>query len=60
MSQLGLMPLFLQEFDNVFVEPIRLSPPRRHNHIIHLLPNITLIIIRSYRYPQLVKDELEQ
>jgi hypothetical protein len=60
MSQLGLMPLFLQEFDNVFVEPIRLSPPRCHNHRIHLLPDVTLIIIRSYRYPQLVKDELEQ
>jgi hypothetical protein len=49
----------LIEFDDVFSTPTELLPPRRHNHRIHLLPDTALVAVRSYSYPQLVKDELE-
>jgi hypothetical protein len=35
-------------------------PGCRLNHHIHLQPGTTPIVVRPYRYPQLVKDELEQ
>jgi hypothetical protein len=31
------MPALLEEFDDVFLPPIGLPPPRRLNHKIHLL-----------------------
>lgn len=34
-------------------------PPRRHDHHIRLLPGSTPIPVRPYRYPQLLKDEIE-
>jgi hypothetical protein len=55
-----LMEALLDEFVDVFSIPMGLPPPRRHNHRIHLLPGTALIAIRPYRYPQLVKDELER
>jgi hypothetical protein len=55
-----LMEALLNEFANVFSIPMGLPPPRRHNHRIHLLPGTTPITVRPYRYPQLVKDELER
>jgi hypothetical protein len=42
------------------VEGARLPPPRCHNHHIHLLPDTPPIAVWPYRYPQLVKDELER
>jgi hypothetical protein len=59
-STFDMMPLLLQEFDDVFAAPTGLPPPHQHNHRIHLLPNTAPIAERPYRYPQLVKDELEQ
>jgi hypothetical protein len=54
-----LMSALLEEFDDVFLPPTGLPPPRRLNHKIHLLPDTPPIAVRPYRYPQLVKDELE-
>jgi hypothetical protein len=55
-----LMDMPLQEYTVVFDMPIRLPPPHRHNHHIHLLSDTPPVAVRPYRYPQLVKDELER
>jgi hypothetical protein len=55
-----LMPALLEQFDDVFHPPMGLLPPHRLNHKIHLLPDTPSIVVHPYRYPQLVKDELEQ
>jgi hypothetical protein len=60
MAATDLMAAFLRDFDNVFATPTGLPPPRRHNHHIHLIPETAPVAVRPYRYPQLVKDELEQ
>jgi hypothetical protein len=55
-----LMGLLLDEFEDVFTTSTGLAPPCRFNHCIHLLPGMALVAVRSYRYPQVVKDELER
>jgi hypothetical protein len=60
LTSTDLMATLLQEFDDVFSVSTGLPPPRRHNHRIHLLPIMVPIAVRPYRYPQLVKDELER
>jgi hypothetical protein len=55
-----LMALLLQEFDDIFATPTRLPPPHRLNHRIHLLPETAPVAVQPYRYPRLVKDELER
>jgi hypothetical protein len=60
MASTDLMAVLLQDFDDVFATPTGLPPPRRHNHRIHLLLETTPVAVRPYRYPQLVKDELER
>jgi hypothetical protein len=55
-----LIQLFLQEFDDVFTMPTRLPLLRSHNHRIHLLLEMAPVAVQPYRYPQLVKDELER
>jgi hypothetical protein len=59
MAGTDLLPLLLEEFHDVFDAPTGLPPPRRYNHRIHLLPDTAPVAVRPYRYPQLVKDELE-
>jgi hypothetical protein len=54
-----ILAALLVEFDDVFSTPTGLPLPRRHNHRIHLLLDTAPMAIRPYRYPQLVKDELE-
>jgi hypothetical protein len=54
-----LMNSILQDYTDLFAEPRGLSPARRHDHHIHLLPGMAPIAIRQYRYPQLLKDEIE-
>jgi hypothetical protein len=54
------METLLDEFADLFSIPVGLPPPRRHNHRIHLLPGTTPIAVRLYRYPHLVKNELER
>jgi hypothetical protein len=60
MEASDLMLVLLEEFKDVFVVPSGLLPSRRHNHHIHLLHDTPPIAVRPYRYPQLVKDELER
>jgi hypothetical protein len=55
-----LLEALLDEYTNVFSILTGLPPPRRHNHRIHLLPGTAPVAVRPYRYPQLVKDELER
>jgi hypothetical protein len=55
----NLLPSLLQAYANIFAEPRGLPPPPRHDHKIHLLPGTTPVVVRPYRYPQLLKDELE-
>jgi hypothetical protein len=55
-----LMKTLLEGFADLFSIPVGLPPPRRHNHRIHLLPGTAPIAVRPYRYPQLVKNELER
>ena len=50
----------LQSYHDIFEEPRGLPPPRRHDHKIHLLPNTPPVAVRPYRYPQLLKDEIER
>jgi hypothetical protein len=55
-----LMTLLLDDFQDVFAMSTRLPPPRCFNHRIHLLPKTAPVAVRPYRYPQVVKDELER
>jgi hypothetical protein len=50
----------LDEFADVFAIPTSLPPSRPVDHRIHLLPGTDPIVVRPYRYPQLLKDEIEQ
>jgi hypothetical protein len=54
------MFLLLQEFVDVSATSTGMPPPRHHNHQIHLLPSSPPVEVRPYRYPQLVKDDLER
>jgi hypothetical protein len=55
-----LMETLLDEFVDLFSISVGLPPPRWHNYRIHLLLGTTPIAVRPYRYPQLVKNELER
>jgi hypothetical protein len=54
------MQLLIAEFAAIFAEPKGLPPPRRADHRIHLLPGTPPVAVRPYRYPQLLKDEIEK
>jgi hypothetical protein len=56
----NLLQLILSEFTDVFAEPTGLPPPRPFDHRIHLLPSTPPVTVRPYRYPQLLKDEIEK
>jgi hypothetical protein len=55
-----LLTALLESYIDIFTEPHGLPPPRRHDHHIRLLPETPLVAIRPYRYPQLLKDEIER
>jgi hypothetical protein len=55
-----MLERLLQQHAAVFDEPQGLPPARPYDHRIHLLPGTAPIVVRSYRYPQLQKDELER
>lgn len=50
----------LQQHIDIFDEPQGLPPAWPCDHRIHLLPDTAPVAVRSYRYPQLQKDELER
>jgi len=60
MGQADLLALLLAEFAAVFDSPKQLPPSRRLDYRIHLLPATAPIAVRPYRYPQLLKDEIER
>jgi len=60
MQHQDLLSLLLAEFTDIFTAPTELPPPRRQDHRIHLLPNTAPVAVRPYRYPQLLKDEIER
>lgn len=55
-----LLQALLQSYADIFAEPRGLPPPRRHDHHIRLLPGTPPVAVRPYRYPQLLKDEIER
>lgn len=50
----------LDEFADLFATPTMLPLGRSRDHCIRLLLNTTPVAVRSYRYAQLQKDELER
>lgn len=48
----------LLEFASLFDAPQGLSPSRRQDHHIHLLPGTAPVAVRPYRYPLLLKDKI--
>jgi hypothetical protein len=55
-----LLQALLDDYADIFAMPQGLPPPRRHDHRIRLLPGTAPVAVRPYRYPQLLKDELER
>jgi hypothetical protein len=55
----NLLDTILQGYEDIFAEPTGLPPPRHHDHMIHLLPGTTPVIVHPCLYPQLLKDEVE-
>jgi hypothetical protein len=56
----NLLQLLMAEFADLFAIPEGLPPRRALDHRIHLLPNTPPVAVRPYRYPQLLKDEIER
>lgn len=50
----------LQEFDDIFRDPIGLPPASLHNHKILLQDEKVAVKIRPYRYPTMQKNEIER
>lgn len=50
----------LDQFPEVFADPIGLPPSRPCDHNIPLIPGAHPFNIRAYRYPPALKDEIEQ
>jgi hypothetical protein len=55
-----LLPALLDSYTEVFAEPRGLPPQHRQDHRIRLLPGTPPVAVRPYRYPQLLKDEIER
>ncbi|WVZ58543.1 LOW QUALITY PROTEIN: hypothetical protein U9M48_008809, partial [Paspalum notatum var. saurae] len=55
-----LMQALLVAHEHLFAAPQTLSPAWRQDHRIHLLPDTAPVAVRPYRYPQLLKDEIER
>lgn len=55
-----LVSELLQEFEEVFHEPNRLTTSRKHDHTIPLKGGTQLVNFRPYRYSSIQKNELEK
>jgi hypothetical protein len=55
----NVLQCLLDEFADVFATPTSLPPSRPVDHRIHLLPGTAPIVVRPYRYPQLLKDKIK-
>jgi hypothetical protein len=49
----------LSQFTEVFDDPVGLPPTRQCDHVIPLLPGANPFVVRPYRYPPALKDEIE-
>jgi len=56
----NLLQLLLAEFADIIATPQGLPPARASDHRIHLLPGTPPVAVCPYRYPQLLKDEIEK
>jgi len=54
------LALLLQNCSDIFQAPQGLPPKRFHEHSINLLPSITPIKVRPYRYPHSQKMEIKK
>ncbi|WVZ83697.1 hypothetical protein U9M48_030818 [Paspalum notatum var. saurae] len=62
-STMGLHPSLtqlLESYAAVFDKPTGLPPARSCDHAIPLVPGVSPVHIRPYRYPPAVKDEIER
>lgn len=50
----------LNEFNDIFSEPVGMPPSRGTDHLINLLPDTQPINIHPYRYPHFQKNEIER
>jgi hypothetical protein len=60
LSLIALLEELLLSYADIFEEPHGLPPCQHHDHRIHLVPDSPLVAMRPYRYPQLLKDEIER
>jgi hypothetical protein len=51
MATPDLMDALLHDFGDLFAAHEGLPPACRHDHCIHLLPGIALVVVHPYRYP---------
>lgn len=56
----NLMEVLVTTFADLFAESCGLPPARLQDHRIHLLSAAHPVAVRPYRYPQLLKDEIER
>jgi hypothetical protein len=56
----NLLNLLLTKYRDIFSKPEGLPPAKRFDHRIHLLLETAPVVVRPYRYPQLLKDEIEK
>ena len=59
-AAIDYLQLLLDSFADLFEPPTTLPPSRSFDHHIHLLPGTAPVAVRPYRYPQLLKDEIER
>lgn len=55
-----LLDKVINKFSRVFEKPIGLPPKRDCDHRIRLLQGSNPVAVRPYRYPHLLKDEIER
>lgn len=61
-SQLEVHPkvqAVLEQFSDVFADPVGLPPSRQCDHAIPLVPGAHPFNVKPYRYPPALKDEIE-
>jgi hypothetical protein len=59
MDAQDFLHLLLAEFEDLFAKPKGIPSAHAIDHRIHLQPATPLVTVRPYRYPQLLKDEVE-